>query len=512
VGVLILLNTVVIALQAFYIRQESVWEVLERVEFIFLFLFALELTWRVADDGAREFFMGQRCQWNVFDFVCVAVGVLDCLRCEIFDDRPSGAWVARMFRVLRIMRMLRMLRFVNEIDYVIVTTVRAALSLAILIGLMIFMFAVYSTNILWDAPDEQVADNFGNLTGAIWSLFKVMTMDGWIATAETVMKVNPRMGVFFVLFVFCTSLALMALVPAILIEVNTRYREREKQSRENKRCRARLCKEEAVLRHIFAQVAATELPSPDQKVPDDFYPDSPKAIRVSSVSSIISTSPGTSRGATVRIVEMYRAISDRETAQLLLHDLDEESHRDVRHVFRDVRLGLFDLWQRQIEENGDPDEGMTEAEFLERVLQPRDAAEQALWRTTTATRMHLHELDAAVRRHASRTDHLQEHMQEVVLTTQAEISQIHTAIKALQAASLAPGSAAAPPAASPAATPPPPLAGSCGDAAVFSRARGFPVPPRARPLESAVMGRNVAAAPAFGGPVGATVRTHSAPR
>lgn len=197
-SIIILANTLIIALQACYIHNQAMWTVLERVEMAFIVVYVLEVVFRLADHGLRGFLAGQEWAWNWFDLLTVTTGVADAAWALSAKDRPSGAHVARVFRVLRALRIFRFLRILNEIDYVIATAARAAMALAALMVLTLFVAAIFSTNILWDASDPDVAARFGSLSSSMWSLFKIMTLDGWIATAEQVIQVNSNLRSFFV--------------------------------------------------------------------------------------------------------------------------------------------------------------------------------------------------------------------------------------------------------------------------------------------------------------------------
>lgn len=143
------------------------------------------------------------------------------------------------------------------------------------------------------------------------------------------------------LFVFSTSFALMALVPAVLIEVNTQRRECEKLSRQERRCRQRLSQEAQTLRHLF----------------------------------VLADSGNTGQ---VTVADMEALLSNHDVVRELRQaGLAEE------HVVYDLRLALFDLREQFCESD------YSETEYLERILRARNDFEQALWRSTTATRMRL---------------------------------------------------------------------------------------------------------------------------
>merc|ERR1719375_2177349 len=85
----------------------------------------------------------------------------------------------------------------------------------------------------------------------MWSLFKLMTLDGWVHTAEKVIGERPSMMVFFVGFVFCASIAIMSLVPAIFIELHMDAKEREEKELKEQEDRDYRDQQTKVLHRLF---------------------------------------------------------------------------------------------------------------------------------------------------------------------------------------------------------------------------------------------------------------------
>ena len=100
----------------------------------------------------------------------------------------------------------------------------------------LLVLSVCATNMLWDFPDAEVAACYGNLGATMWTLFKIMTMDGWIGRVETVMEVHPNMLYFYAVFVFL-SLSSVSIVPAIFIDIllEDLLKTRDEVRREEKR-------------------------------------------------------------------------------------------------------------------------------------------------------------------------------------------------------------------------------------------------------------------------------------
>merc|ERR1719277_22394 len=105
-----------------------------------------------------------------------------------------------------------------------------------------FIGAVVITMLLHDTEDEVVHEMFGHLTTSMFHLFEVMVDgmgavhisevaegSGVVFITQKVMEAHPRMWVFWVAFVFVGTISLMALVPAIFVELNLRDAENAKK-------------------------------------------------------------------------------------------------------------------------------------------------------------------------------------------------------------------------------------------------------------------------------------------
>jgi len=215
-----------------------------------------------------------------------------------------------------------------------------------------------TTNILWDAPDKDVAGMFANLGTSMWTMFKLMTLENWIGSVEEVTAIKPGMLPFFVFFIFAASIALMSLVPAIFIELNLERRQEDSKKKHIREKDALYKSKERMLRELF-------------RLTDD---DGNGAVSVSEMQRILSSDQ----------TDVARQDSLRKLQQ---------SGLTKQNDLRDVKLGLFDLSEDMSEEFGLEDAELSRAEFLKGVLQSWDDVEpRKLWLAITATRKQVRSL------------------------------------------------------------------------------------------------------------------------
>jgi len=366
VGMVIVLNTIVISLEAAYVQRDDMKHFFAFVEFLFTVIYVAEITIRLREIGFRPFFSGSDCGWNLFDFTITATGVIDCILTSV-GFAGVGASAARLFRVLRIMRLFRAFRFLSEIDYVVHTASRAVLKLAMLVLLVVFVSAIVVTNILWDSSDTEVAGMYSNLGASMWTMFKLMTLENWIGAVERTANAKPGILPFFVCFIFVASIALMSLVPAIFIELNLSDKEKAEQRRVQKEREDTYKSKARVLKHFFKMVDRNG-------------------------NGLVSISE----------MSWFLKHSDRV-------DEVQASGVATSEDVRDAKLGLFDLWESKLEEHDDRDVEMNQEEFLSGVLQSWGVInEKTLWRSITATRKQLRELTSLAKRQQAQLDRQQQ--------------------------------------------------------------------------------------------------------
>lgn len=149
--------------------------------------------------------------WNWFDFLVVGVSLI-----------PNGSAfsVIRAMRVLRILRLLHIVPMMRRITEALLKALPGMGAIMAVLALVTYVGAVMATNMYGDSESPEVVQLFGSLPKSAYSLFQVMTMDGW--RFEVVQKViddgNPYAWVFFLLFIFIASFAILNLFIALIVD------------------------------------------------------------------------------------------------------------------------------------------------------------------------------------------------------------------------------------------------------------------------------------------------------
>jgi voltage-gated sodium channel len=199
-------------------------------EMIFTALFSIELALRLY--GLRIYFF--RDSWNLFDLILVVIGVVDTFLLSVIsaarasdgkkDESLSVFMAMRVARLLRLARIFRLLRFFKELWLLVAGVLSALRTLMwtwLFVLLIIYVFGLVATRLLgqeYGDKDPDMREYFGTVSASMFTLFQVVTTEGWADVARGSMVHQPSMWVFFILFISITTFAIMNVVTAVIVE------------------------------------------------------------------------------------------------------------------------------------------------------------------------------------------------------------------------------------------------------------------------------------------------------
>jgi voltage-gated sodium channel len=201
--VVILANAVIMGLETAPEVMRRVGSLLLALNGLFQAIFVVEITIRLAAYWPRplRFF---REGWNVFDFLVVAVSLL-----------PASGSFANVARLARVLRVGRLVSVAPELRLIIGTMLKSIPSMAhviLLLSVLLYIYGVLGYH-LFGAADPA---RWGSLPAAIWSLFKILTLEGWIDIFDA--SGASRGGwLFYVSFIFLAVFVVVNLFIAVVI-------------------------------------------------------------------------------------------------------------------------------------------------------------------------------------------------------------------------------------------------------------------------------------------------------
>ena len=189
------------------------------VDRLIVWAFVAELSLRFAADPKNYFRSG----WNVFDFAIVAISLFAA---------SSGLAAIRALRVLRVLRVITVIPRMRVVVGALFDAIPGIASVGVVLVLILYVFAVIAANVYGDAHPEA----FGDVFSAMYTLFTVMTLEGWREIADGVAATHPRSWIFFLSFVLIATFTMLNLFVAIVVRVveEDSNEEMERQSSEIK--------------------------------------------------------------------------------------------------------------------------------------------------------------------------------------------------------------------------------------------------------------------------------------
>ena len=220
IAVMIVLNAIVLGALTFTKPGDVYHDYLTLIDNCILGFFVIELTLKMIAWRGMFFRYG----WNIFDLIVVAISLVPA---------SQTFAVLRAMRILRIMRLLHIVPMMRRISEALFRALPGMSAIIAVMMLLIYVGAVIATNLFGTTDNPEVAQLFGDLPSSALSMFQVMTMDGW--RFEVLQKVtddgHPYAWVFFLIFSFLASFAILNLFIAVFVEALQSEHETEQDEK-----------------------------------------------------------------------------------------------------------------------------------------------------------------------------------------------------------------------------------------------------------------------------------------
>ncbi len=198
---LLIVNAITLGLETSAVVMSAAGPVINVIDTIILTVFVVEVTARLIAKGPSFFRNG----WNIFDVLIVTIALI-----------PSTG----PFQVLRSLRILRILRLTSAVPSMrrvvngLITAIPGMGSITALLILIFYICAVVATNLYGPTFPKL----FGTIGASFYSLFQVMTLEGWSdGIVRPVMEVHPYAWLFFIPFILLTSFTVLNLFIGIIV-------------------------------------------------------------------------------------------------------------------------------------------------------------------------------------------------------------------------------------------------------------------------------------------------------
>jgi voltage-gated sodium channel len=199
--VLILVNAVILGMETSPSLMADWGRWLVAADRAILAVFVVEIALKLAVHRFKYF----RDPWNVFDFTVVAIALIPA-------SGPLA--VLRALRVLRVLRLITMVPSMKRVVGGLLSALPGLGSVSAIIGIIFYVSAVIATKLF----AGQFPELFGDLGRTAFTLFQVMTLEGWaMEVVRPVMAVYPLAWIFFLLFILASTFTLLNLFIAVIV-------------------------------------------------------------------------------------------------------------------------------------------------------------------------------------------------------------------------------------------------------------------------------------------------------
>jgi voltage-gated sodium channel len=239
---LIVLNAVTLGIETSETIMERFGPLLNAIDRVVIAVFVIELAARMIVQRAAFLRDG----WNIFDVIVVGIALAPAT--EAFS-------VLRALRVLRLLRLITAVPTLRRVVGGLITALPGMGSIILLISLIYYVCAVMAVNLY----GEEFPQLFGTLGASLFTLFTVMTLEGWDGVVRSVMEKHPFAWLFFIPFIIGTTFTVLNLFIGII--VNAMQEEHEKAEAEERAAEREMIEEETEplmreLKELKAEVIA----------------------------------------------------------------------------------------------------------------------------------------------------------------------------------------------------------------------------------------------------------------
>lgn len=230
---LILVNAVTLGLETSKTVMEAIGPYVLALDKAILAVFVVEIVARIVVYRGKFF----RDPWSIFDLIVVAIALIPA---------TGSLSVLRALRVLRVLRLITVLPSLRRVVAGLLTALPGMGSITLLLGIIFYVFAVMGTKLF----SESFPKYFGSLGDTVFTLFQVMTLEGWSENVvRPVMEQYPYAWLFFIPYIVVTTFMVLNLFIGVV--VSAMQKEAEAHMTE-KAVEAETAAERAILEEVRA--------------------------------------------------------------------------------------------------------------------------------------------------------------------------------------------------------------------------------------------------------------------
>jgi voltage-gated sodium channel len=202
---LIVVNAIILGLETYPNMMAQYGPILKTIDHVILWIFVAELCLRLLVYRTRFF----RDPWSLFDSAVVIIA---------FVPANEAFSVLRAARVLRVLRLISIFPRLKRVVEGLISAIPGIGSIGAILTIVFYVFAVMATK-LYGAEYPQW---FGTLHASFFSLFQIMTLEGWADMVREIMITHPYAWLFFVIYILAATFTVLNLFIAVIVDAMQR--------------------------------------------------------------------------------------------------------------------------------------------------------------------------------------------------------------------------------------------------------------------------------------------------
>ncbi|KAL5266763.1 hypothetical protein ACHWQZ_G003966 [Mnemiopsis leidyi] len=222
---LVTMNTISVSLK-WYGMPEEMDKNMKHVEFVFTFIFIIEMTIRMYGLGIEQYF---KSKFNTFDFTVIFASLFEQFYVQFFDGADMGLTVFRSLRLLRLFKVTRYWTSLRNLAAALLNSLKSIVSLLFLLFLFLLIFALLGMQLFGGhfVFAEQVPRvNFDSFLTALLAVFQMLTGEDWNVIMYNAINAlggsnNYKGGIcsiYFIVFMVIMNYTLLNVFLAIAVD------------------------------------------------------------------------------------------------------------------------------------------------------------------------------------------------------------------------------------------------------------------------------------------------------
>lgn len=197
---LILFNAVTLGMETSKEMMDKYGVILHHLDTSILTLFVIELLLRIIAMG-RSFFKDS---WCLFDLFVVGIALI---------PHSGELAVLRTLRILRVLRLISAVPSMRQVVSGLISSLSGIAAVSMILMIVYYVFAVIATKLFADYSYEL----FGTLGNTLFTLFQIMTLEGWSDIARPIMQLHPYAWIFFVIYILISTFTMLNLFIGVMV-------------------------------------------------------------------------------------------------------------------------------------------------------------------------------------------------------------------------------------------------------------------------------------------------------